>query len=141
MVQTFSLAGAAPDIPNPHDCVIRRIYQDNDSIVFEFEDDITKFDSAKFYCPTAKSLIIRYHLPDMDYVLYQGRTRKKSDRYVTNYTAMPNGRLFRLTERKYKLEYLYHFVSNFSMILVLASGQELRLELPDIDYVEYEWVE
>ena len=111
MIEIYSLAGSPPDIPTPHDCVIRRIYQENDCIVIEFVDNITDFDSARFYCPTAKSLSIRYRLSDMDFQLYQSKTRKKSGSYVTTFTSLPDDTLFRLTERKYKLEYLRHYVS------------------------------
>lgn len=141
MIQRYDLLKSLHDIPNPHDCVIQSIFQDKDCIVFAFEDQITNHDSVKYYCPSAKSLVIRYHLPEMDYALYQHKTKRKLRGAASAYISMPKEALFHLTEDRYKLEYLYHYIYYGSMILVLSSGRELRLELPDVDCVTYEWIE
>lgn len=140
MIQKYDLLRVL-DIPNPHDCVIERITQDKDCFIFQFEDNITKNDSAKFYCPSAKSLIVRYYPLDMDYCLYLKKTRKRKEGFISSYTSMESDALFHLTERKYVLEYLYHYTYYGSLILVLWSRGEFRLEFPDIKYVEYNWIE
>ncbi|MBR5209142.1 MAG: hypothetical protein IKV67_04735, partial [Paludibacteraceae bacterium] len=55
-----------PTIPVPHDCIVKEIQLDDNTLIFVFENDITYHDCIKSICPETdfKSLIIKFHLID-----------------------------------------------------------------------------
>ena len=58
MIERYELAcdsdcKTLPMIPTPHDCVIKRIREDADFLIFEFEDDISYHDSISHSYPNA----------------------------------------------------------------------------------------
>ncbi|MGM9970037.1 MAG: hypothetical protein ACI35S_06550 [Anaeroplasma sp.] len=124
-----------PAIPNPHDCVIKKITIEKDWLIFEFEDDISYHDSINYLNINAKSLIIRYHLID-DFNTYfyrlKGLFRKEGFELVTNEE---------LTKfNSDKLEYLYHNTGYQSIIIKLWCRNSILIDL-SCDYIEYEWIE
>ena len=141
MLQSYDLSGPLPTIPTPHDCVIRRICTEGDDLVLAFEDRITDHDSARYYCPTARSLTVRFHLLEREFSLYKENRRRPPREGTSSFTALDGDALFRLPDGTWKLEYLYHYVAYRSMILVLWAGREYRLELPAVDRVELNWIE
>ena len=60
-----------PAMPVPHDCIINKIMLEEQSLVFSFINDISRYDSVRNLRPNAKSLTIRYHLIDDVYWLYK----------------------------------------------------------------------
>jgi len=152
-----------PTIPVPHDCVIKEIMLEEDSLhagvetlragvetlratslQFIFEDDITYHDSIKSICPNSdfKSLIIKFHLLDdiHDISMF---VKKKTNRY---HTTSLYKEIF-LSEDKYallnlpknRLEYLGHNVGYCSIIVKLWSKKSIVLDMT-VDYVEFEWI-
>jgi hypothetical protein len=152
-----------PTIPVPHDCVIKEIVLEEDSLhagvetlragvetlratslQFIFEDDITYHDSIKSICPNSdfKSLIIKFHLLDdiHDISMF---VKKKTNRY---HTTSLYKEIF-LSEDKYallnlpknRLEYLGHNVGYCSIIVKLWSKKSIVLDMT-VDYVEFEWI-
>lgn len=126
-----------PAMPVPHDCIIKSIALEGESLVFSFADDISRYDSVRHIRPDAKSLIIRYHLIDEVYSLYRFVNPGKIFFREGAYKGLPQDALFRLADGK--LEYLYHFVSYESIIIKMYSEREIILDA-DVDYVEYEWI-
>ena len=126
-----------PAMPVPHDCIIKSIALEGESLVFSFADDISRYDSVRHIRPDAKSLIIRYHLIDEVYSLYRFVNPGKIFFREGAYKGLPQDALFRLADGK--LEYLYHFVSYESIIIQMYSEREIILDA-DVDYVEYEWI-
>ena len=141
MTQTYSLSGVMPTIPTPHDCVIERISRNGEYLVFDFEQEITNHDSARFYCPTAKSLTMRFHLIDTDFGLYEEKRKRTLKGRFSTYIPMDSDELFHLTGGKRKLEYLYHYVAYNTMILRLWAGRDIYLKLYETDQVELNWIE
>ncbi len=145
-----------PTIPVPHDCVIKEIVLEEDSLhagvetlratslQFIFEEDITYHDSIKSICPNSdfKSLIIKFHLLDdiHDISMF---VKKKTNRY---HTTSLYKEIF-LSEDKYALlnlpknrsEYLGHNVGYCSIIVKLWSKKSIVLDMT-VDYVEFEWI-
>ena len=132
-----------PTIPVPHDCIIKEITVEDDSLVFIFEDDISYHDSIKNTRPDAKSLIIRFHfLNDINDI--QTFMRKKPDRLLNKTGVykeidLINQRNILIENSGKKLEYLYHNVGYCSIIVKLCSLNSVILDM-DIDYVEFEWI-
>lgn len=126
-----------PAMPVPHDCIIKSIALEGESLVFSFADDISRYDSVRHIRSDAKSLIIRYHLVDEVYELYKFVKPGKIFFREGAYKGLPQDALFRLADGK--LEYLYHFVSYESIIIKMYSEREIILDA-DVDYVEYEWI-
>lgn len=124
-------------MPVPHDCIIKSIALEGESLVFSFADDISRYDSVRHIRPDVKSLIIRYHLVDEVYELYKFVNPGKIFFREGAYKGLPQDALFRLADGK--LEYLYHFVSYESIIIKMYSEREIILDA-DVDYVEYEWI-
>ena len=119
-----------PTIPVPHDCVIEKITVENDFIIFAFEQDISHHDSIQYIKPDAKSLVIKYHLVDNDFSLYEYFAENKCWIYSDS------KKLSVLTSNR--TEYINHFVSYESMIIDLCAERSVRLEI-EADYIEYEW--
>lgn len=126
-----------PAMPVPHDCIIKSIALEGESLVFSFADDISRYDSVRHIRPDVKSLIIRYHLVDEVYELYKFVKPGKIFFREGAYKGLPQDALFRLADGK--LEYLYHFVSYESIIIKMYSEREIILDA-EVDYVEYEWI-
>ena len=126
-----------PAMPVPHDCIIKSIALEGESLVFSFADDISRYDSVHHIRPDVKSLIIRYHLVDEVYELYKFVKPGKIFFREGAYKGLPQDALFRLADGK--LEYLYHFVSYESIIIKMYSDRGIILGA-DVDYVEYEWI-
>ena len=137
MTETYYLNGnLLPTIPVPHDCVIKKVRVENQHIIFEFEDDISYFDSIKNFKPEVRSLIIKYHLlNDGDFSIYKWKKPSglfnKNGRYdcVNNNTILSDSRL----------EYLYHYVGYRSIIIKLFSNGFIIIDA-DVDHIEYEWI-
>ena len=72
MKETYYLnQDTLPSMPVPHDCIINKIMLEEQSLVFSFTSDISRYDSVRNLRPNAKSLTIRYHLIDDVYWLYK----------------------------------------------------------------------
>ena len=139
MTETYYLDGTIlPTIPVPHDCVIKKVRSENQHIIFEFEDDISYFDSIKNFKPEAKSLIIKYHLlDDGDFSVY--KWKKPSGFFHKNgrYDCMDNHTITKLSDSR--LEYLYHYVGYRSIIIKLFSNGFIIIDA-DVDHIEFEWI-
>ena len=87
MKETYYLNGdILPTIPVPHDCVIKKVRLENQHIIFEFEDDISRYDSIKNFKPEVKSLTVKYHLlSDGDFSIYKW---KKPSGFLTKMVDM-----------------------------------------------------
>lgn len=135
---------ALPCIPTPHDCVIKTILVDNDNqcISFVFEDNILGYDSVAHQRPNAKSLVIKYHLDNVnDYELYKLIKpslwhRLGGYKCLTEYEKGNHNTLIKLT--KHNLEYLSHYVAYKAMIIELWAETRIILQF-NVDTVEYEW--
>ena len=137
MKETYYLnQDTLPTMPVPHDCIINKIILEEQSLVFSFTSDISRYDSVRNLRPYAKSLTIRYHLIDDVYWLYKSLKCGKIFFKEGGYKGLPQDDLFRLTD--VKLEYLYHFVGYESIIIKMYSDREIILDAT-VDYVEYEW--
>ena len=146
MKETYFLTGdSLPTIPVPHDCIIKKIQLKDHCIEFVFEEDISYHESIQYYKPDAKSLIIRYHFPNdpNDFSIYKwvkpNRLFAKLFSANGHYKPIKNSLLTKLTEGRFRLEYLYHNVGYGSIITKLFSGDEIILDAA-IDYVEFEWI-
>ena len=139
MLETYYLNGETlPTIPVPHDCVIDNIAIENQSIIFTFEQNISYHDSIKYIKPDAKSLVMKFHLVDECFSIYKWH---KPIKVLVNegfYKCVDSSELFDLTSKKYKLEYLYHYVAYESLIIEMCASTTIRLELT-VDYVEFYW--
>ena len=132
-----------PTIPVPHDCIIKRIQLNDDTLIFIFEDSISDNDSIQSILPNAKSLIMKFHLIDdiSDVKLY---TQEKKDG-IFHSTAIYkeidlntyDNPLLHLPDRK--LEYLYHNIGYCSIIVKLWSVASIVMDIT-ADYVEYDWL-
>ena len=61
-----------PQIPVPHDGVIKSIHIEKQCLVFDFDDDISSYDSVAYWFPQAKTLTIRYHFSEaLFYSIYK----------------------------------------------------------------------
>ncbi len=134
-----------PNMPTPHDCVIKTILVDKEKqfISFVFEDDISEYDSIAYLRPNAKSLVIKYHFYDAveDYDLYRFMKPSLWHRHggykcLTDYEKGKHDALLKLT--KHNLAYNYHCVAYRNMIIELWADTSIVLQL-DVDTVEYEW--
>ncbi len=139
MLETYYLNGdTLPTIPVPHDCVIDNITSENQYIVFTFEQDVSYHDSIKYIKPDAKSLVIKFHLVDECFSLYEWHNPIKVFAKNGFYKCIDSSKLFKLTSSKYRLEYLYHYVAYQSLIIELCASNTIRLELT-VDYIEFYW--
>lgn len=135
---------ALPFLPVPHDCVIKNILVDkeNQCISFVFEDDLSGYDSIAHFKPGAKSLVIKYHLDDVDdYELYKSLKPSLLHRHggykcLTDVEKGSHDALIKLTN--HKLEYISHYVAYKAMIIELWAESSIILKL-NADTVEYEW--
>jgi len=129
---------ALPTIPVPHDCVIEEIQMENQTLVFRFEDDISRRESIQAIHPTAKSLIVRYHLTEEGaFSLYQWRKPGRFFGKNGGYQCLDRSALFSLAGH---VEYLYHNVGCCSIIMKLCGDDEVILDAW-VDDLEYEWIE
>ena len=133
-----------PTIPVPHDCVIKDVRLDENSIVFVFEDDISYHDGIKSIRPDAKSLVVTCHFlcDKSDITMF---VRGKANRLLHKpgtYKEIENRKLEMVLQEliKQNLTYLYHNVGYCSMIVQLWSARSVILDLT-IDYAEFEWLE
>lgn len=137
MTEQYFLNGASlPTIPTPHDCVIKALRTEGEYLIFEFEDNIALHDSILDVHPNAKSLIMRFHMTDSDFALYLFERKKHAEGYFCQKAK----KLFKLTEKKRPLTYLYHSVRYCGIILELFLTNSVLLEL-EADRVEMEWIE
>ncbi len=136
MKEIYRLDGAnLPTLPTPHDAVIKHIKKEGDFLIFTFEDDISYHDSVKYQRPSAKSLVIKYHLID-DYscsIFYQrwNKLWKRSE-----YIELKNEKVLFEADS----EYLFHYVMYQELIINLFQKKSYYLHLY-ADYLEYEWIE
>lgn len=143
--ETYHLnTNVMPTIPVPHDCIVKEIQLDDNTLIFVFENDITYHDCIKSICPETdfKSLIIKFHLIDDIYDISMF-VKSKTNRY---HTTSLYKEIF-LSEDKYallnlpknRLEYLSHNVGYCSIIVKLWSNRSIVLDMT-VDQVEYEWI-
>ncbi len=128
-----------PMIPTPHDCVIMRIREDADFLIFEFEDDISHHDSISHSYPNAKSLIMRFHKADSEYNVYRCEKHRFQKTPQWGYMQSTTEELLALTNGKSEVTYLYHHVAYSSIIIELNCQNSVLVELR-CDYVELEWI-
>ncbi len=136
MKEIYRLDGAnLPTLPTPHDAIIKHIKREDDFLIFTFEDDISWHDSVKYQSPSAKSLIIKYHLID-DYTIYYYKWNKLRKR--SEYLELKNEKILFEADRGYCFQYVMY------RQMIIQTSQKWRksyiLHL-FTDYVEYEWIE
>lgn len=131
-----------PNIPTPHDCIIKEIRLDKKALVFVFEDDISYHDSIKYIKPCAKSLTMTFRLADdiYDISLYirgkPNRILHRAGAYREIDLIKHGDKLFNLPEKR--TEYLWHYVGYRSLIVRLCSCADVVLAVT-ADYVELDW--
>ena len=139
MVETYYLNGETlPTMPVPHDCIIDSITVENGFMVFNFEDGIGYHDSIKYNRPDAKSLVIKIHLADEDFSVFEWHTPVKPFANNGYFKCVDNSALKKMTGIEKRLEYLSHYVGYRTMIIELCSMSIVRLELTT-DFVEFYW--
>ena len=143
MTETYRLdEKQLPDIPVPHDRVIKSIRLADRTLEFVFEDDISRHDAVRSRKPDAKSLVMRFHLdcePEDCEILRWVRRRKPFGRNG-HYRVIGFEELSGLTESR--LEYLYHDVTYCSVIVELFTWKttgNILLKM-DAKTVELEWI-
>ena len=124
-----------PNLPCPHDCIVKKIEIFDDYLIFIFEDDLSYHDSIKYNYLNTKSLIIKYHLTD-DFEVHKWK-RKVSLFSGEGYLLISNEEFISMA--KTNLEYLYHNVGYNSLIIKLWSQGNIILDL-NTDYIEYHWI-
>lgn len=139
MTETYYLNGnILPTIPVPHDCVIKEVRLENHHIIFEFENDISYYDSISNFKPDVKSLIIKYHLlDDEDFSIYKWKKPSRFSNKNGRYDCIDNNTITKLSDSR--LEYLYHYVGYRSIIIKLFSNGIIIIDA-DVDYIEFEWI-
>ena len=139
MTETYYLnRNILPTIPVPHDCVIKTVRLENQHIIFEFENDISYYDSIKNFKPKVKSLIIKYHLlNDGDFSIYKWKQPSGFFNKNGRYDCMDNNTITKLSDSR--LEYLYHYIGYRSIIIKLFSNGFIIMDA-DVDYIEFEWI-
>ena len=131
-----------PNLPTPHDGVIKEILLKDQSIIFVFEDFVPSYhEFVNYYAPGARSLIIKYHLvyDEGDYSIYKWRKPVRPFSKEGYYKQLNNGKLVALPHGKIKLEYITEYVGYFSVITELYSNGSIILKAY-ADYVEYDWI-
>ena len=139
MPETYYLNGnVLPTIPTPHDCVIKKVRLENQYIIFEFENDISYYDSIRYFKPGAKSLIAKYHLlSDEDFSIYKWKKPSGFLNKNGRYDCMDNNVITKLTDSR--LEYIDHYVGYTSIIIKLYSNGFIIIDA-DVDFIEFEWI-
>ena len=139
MAETYYLNGnLLPTIPVPHDCVIKKVRLEDQYIIFEFEDDISRYDSIKNFKPELKSLIIKYHLlNDGDFSIYKWKKPSGFSNKNGRYDCVDNHIITKMSDGR--LEYLYHYIGYRSIIIKLFSNGFIMIDA-DADYIEFEWI-
>ena len=137
---------ALPGMPLPHDNIVNGITLEDQFITLTLESNAdNKDDSIQYYKPGAKGLIIRYHIACKDNLtVYK---EKRFPRYLSRlfpprFIVLDNRRLEKFIKANHRLEYLYHYTGDNSIIIKLFSNTEIAEVLleADADYIEYEWV-
>lgn len=141
MTERYSLNQMTlPTIPVPHDCVITDILEDDEYLIFRFEEDISYHDSIRAIRPSAKGLTIRFHKID-GFTENMELYRYTCSRHQSGYMSRKPQKLFELARHgKRPLEYLEHFVAWNTIIIHLFSKSSIVLRL-FTDDVEFEWLE
>lgn len=129
---------ALPTMPVPHDCIIDKITLENGFLVFTFEHDISYHDSIKHFNPDVKSLVIKYHLVDKDFKVYEWQMPSDIARNGC-FVCIDNEKLLHMTEHSERTEYIGHFAAYCSLIIDLCAESSVRIEI-EADYAEYEWI-
>ena len=141
MKETFRLDGdTLPNLPCPHDAVIKKVTFDESYIPFYFQNNICDHDAVANQRPGYDSLIIRYHLFDPEFITYHsiehitgiGRRFGRHGYYEinNNYLIKPS---------KYNLEYIDQKVSFNNIILQLWRRGYVIIDAY-VDSIEYEWI-
>ena len=140
MTETYYLNGnILPTIPVPHDCVIKKVRLEDQNIIFEFEDDISRYDSIRNSKPEVKSLIVKYHLLNYgDFSIYKWKKPSGFSNKNGRYDCVDNHIITKLSDGR--LEYLYHYIGYRSIIIKLFSNGFIILDA-DVDYIEFEWID
>lgn len=139
MRETYYLNGdTLPTIPVPHDCIIDNITAEKEFLVFTFEQDISYHDSIKHFKPGAKSLVIKFHLADECFSLFEWH---KPVRFFADngyFKCIKSSDLIKMPSSEFNLEYLSHYVAYKQIIIEMCYSNIIRLEL-SVDYIEFEW--
>lgn len=130
-----------PTIPVPHDCVITGIEEEDEFLIFRFEDNLSYHDSIQAIHPSAKGLTIRFRKLKSSFAENMEMYRYKSSGHQSGYMQKKPKKLFKLARRgKRPLEYLEHFLAPYTMVIHLFSRNSIVLRI-FTDVVEFEWME
>ncbi len=141
MKEIFRLDEAQlPTMPTPHDCIIQKIRHENDTLVFVFEDDISRHDAIQAVRPSAQSLTITYHLTDDCELL---RRRWNKFRRRTEYIELKNkkGAVAIVKFCCSSMAFLCQYVAYGQVMVKLWQGREEYLLTLHADSVAYDWRE
>ncbi len=135
MKELFRLDEAQlPTMITPHDCIIKEIRHENDTLVLAFEDDISRHDAIQATRPSARSLTITYHLTDDCEILHR-RWNKFQGR--TEYIELKHKKAL-LAQG---MAFLCQYVAHGEVIVKLWREREEYLLSLCADSVEYDWSE
>ena len=133
--EIYKLDGKNIDIiPVPHDCVIKDIWEEDDYLIIDFEDDISYHDAIKPIRPEAQTLTMRFHLE------YGGLTGIYQYRKTQHHEGYMNVKSLQklMKECNHNFTYLYHYVAYHQIIVELCASNSILLTL-NADALEYEW--
>ena len=144
MKETYSLnSDPLPKPPVPHDCVIQKLEIRDSFLRITFEDGISRHDAIKYLNPEAKSLIMRFHLPDdpddRDNLLIRLESPVRFRRQQCR--ILDISQLEKLTKDNSRLEYIDHYAScsTNSLIIILGGSSTVHMEMTT-DFIEYDWI-
>lgn len=126
-----------PSIPVPHDCIIDSVREDDETLEFIFEEDISKYDAASWYHPDVQTLRIRFHKtePDACTVFRYSKTIRYEG---YGFFRVPSLQQLMRKKKKKSAEYLFHYVAYNSMIVRLSLDQIVLLQI-ETDRIELIW--
>ena len=148
-VETYLLDGNnVSKIPVPHDCVISGIREEDDYLVFDFENDVYRNDSIQAVHPDAQTLTVRFHLEygGLNGVkaygglqgIYQYRRSKK---HGEGYMRIKNLKKLQklIKECYFPATYLNHYISANQQVILELCVDDLTLLMLWADSVEFVW--
>ena len=144
MKETYFLnSDPLPKPPVPHDCVIQKLEIRDSFLRITFEDGISRHDAIKYLNPEAKSLIMRFHLPDdpddRDNLLIRLESPVRHCRQQSR--ILDIDQLETLAKDSSRLEYIDHYAScsTNSLIVILGGSSTVHMEMTT-DFIEYDWI-
>lgn len=139
MIERYELnQSKLPTIPTPHDAVIVKFVVADQFLVLYFEDKISHRDSVKYYHPNANTLIMKFHLLNPEFDVYQWERVLKGEAYILK----DSEKMIRKWNQNkgINMSYLYHYVAHNSIIINFFKSENICIQL-EVDYIEYEWIE